>query len=260
MWFRHVLYLIYPLSPDLMVSTAIAQVDMYQAIPYLIPALFFSLLLGYFFFLRDAPGDMDYEGDFSLTNLFLPLTAILIAPILDVLLKTFFAPSVKESATLMGVLASLATALVIGREVLRKLGRIVAEAKPWNFSLMIVGIVFFLDVFDGSGIPQSIGTVFVTREILFTAGFVLGFSTGRIVTPAGIIFLILAKFGAISLPTFAIMYFSIFLGYVITPVHPCVSLSMESFNIGIKDYFKTVMPPTLIAFFASFFLLDATFL
>jgi len=259
-WFRHVLYLIYPLSPDLMVSTAIAQVDMYQAIPYLIPALFFSLLLGYYFFLRDAPGDMDYEGDFSLTNLFLPLTAILIAPILDVLLKTFFAPSVKESATLMGVLASLVTALVIGREVLRKLGRIVAEAKPWNFSLMIVGIMFFLDVFDGSGIPQSIGTVFVTREILFAAGFVLGFGTGRIVTPAGIIFLILAKFGAISLPTFAIMYFSIFLGYVITPVHPCVSLSMESFNIGIKDYFKTVMPPTLIAFFASFFLLDATFL
>ena len=259
-WFRHILYLVYPLSPTLMVSTEIAQLDMYQAIPYLVPALFFSLFLGYSFFLRNAPGRMSYQEGFSLRKLLLPLTALLIAPILDISIKTFFAPSVKEIATLIGVSVSLLTALAIGRITLSRLWGTVKKAKPWNFALMIVGIMFFLNVFDGSGILQLMENTYVTREILFVAGFLLGFGTGRIITPAGIVFLILAKFGAISLPTFAIMYFSIFLGYIITPVHPCVSLSIESFDVGIKDYLRAVAPPTLIALIVSFLLLDATYL
>jgi len=259
-WFRHILYLVYPLSPTLMVSTEIAQIDMYQAIPYLVPALFFSLFLGYSFFLRDAPGRMDYQEEFSLRKLLLPLTALLVAPILDISIKTFFTPSVKEFATLIGVSVSLLTALAIGRITLRRLCATVRKAKPWNFALMIIGIMFFLNVFDGSGILQLIENAYVTREILFVAGFLLGFGTGRIITPAGIVFLILAKFGAISLATFAIMYFSIFLGYIITPVHPCVSLSIESFDVGIKDYLRAVAPPTLIALIVSFLLLDATYL
>ncbi len=240
-------------------STEIAQLDMYEVIPYLVPALLFSLFLGYFFFLRDALGQIEYEGSFSSKDLLLPLTALLIAPILDVLVKAFFAPKVKEFATLIGVSVSLLTALVVGRVTLGKLGEIVREAKPWNFALMIVGIMVFLNVFDSSGISQSIENVYITREILLTAGFLLGFSTGRMITPAGIIFLILTRFGAISLTTFAIMYFSIFLGYIITPVHPCVSLSIESFNIGIKDYFRAVAPPTLIALSVTFLLLYATY-
>ncbi|MCW4027585.1 MAG: DUF401 family protein [Candidatus Bathyarchaeota archaeon] len=259
-WFRHVLYLVYPLAPTLIVSTEVAQVDMYEAIPYLVPALFFSLFLGYAFFLRDAPGKMNYEQEFSLKNLLLPLAAILVAPLVDILTKSFFAPKIKESATLLGVLFSLLIALTIGRGAIRELRRTVVEARPWNFALMIMGIMFFLDVFDGSGIPQSIEGVYITREILFVAGFLLGFGTGRIITPAGIVFLVLRKFGAISLPTFAIMYFSIFLGYIITPVHPCVSLSAESFKTGIKDYFKAVLPPTLIALIVSFLLLHTSFL
>ena len=259
-WFRHILYLVYPLSPTLMVSTEIAQLDMYQAIPYLVPALFFSLLLGYSFFLRDAPGRMDYQEDFSLRKLLLPLTALLIAPILDISIKTFFALSVKELATLIGVSVSLLTALVIGRVSLNRFFETVRKAKPWNFALMIVGIMFFLNVFDGSGILQLIENAYVTREILFVAGFLLGFGTGRIITPAGIIFLILTRFGAVSLPTFAVMYFSIFLGYIITPVHPCVSLSIESFDVEIKDYLRAVAPPTLIALIVSLLLLDATYL
>jgi hypothetical protein len=60
-----------------------------------------------------------------------------------------------------------------------------------------------------------------------------------------------------SLPTFAIMYFSIFLGYVLTPVHPCVSLSVESFKVEIKDYFKAVLQPAFIALIVSLSLLYA---
>jgi len=255
-WFRHILYLVYPLSPDLMVSAEIVQLDIYQVIPYLVPAVFFSLFLGYFFFLRDASGKMSYKEDFSLENLLLPLTALLIAPILAVLIKTFFAPRIAETATLIGVIVSLVVSVAIGRTKLKKFVEITLEAKPWNFALMIIGIMFFLNVFKDSSVLQLIESINITPEILLATGFLLGFSTGRIVTPAGIIFpIFLTKFGAIPIPAFAIMYFSIFLGYVLTPVHPCVSLSVEFFKTEIKSYLKAVTSPTLIALFVSFFLL-----
>jgi integral membrane protein (TIGR00529 family) len=251
-WFRHILYLVYPLSPALIISAEVAQVDVYQAIPYLVPALFFSLFIGYFFFLRDVAGKMDYEGDFSLKNLLLPLTAILVAPVLVLLIKTFLAMAIKEIATLIAVSVSLLIAAAIGRVRLKKFGEVVLKARPWNFASMMIGIMVFLNVFQSSGIPQLIGTIHITPEILFVIGFLLGFGTGRIITPAGIVFpIFLTRFGAISLPTFAILYFGIFLGYIITPVHPCVSLSVESFKTELKGYFKAVTPPTLIALVVS---------
>lgn len=257
-WFRHVLYMVYPLSPTLIVSSEVAQLDVYQAIPYLAPAFLFSLILGYIFFIRDTPGKMNYKEEFSLKKLLLPLTALVVAPVLDISIKTYFAPTVKEIATIIAVSTSLLIAVAISRIGLRKLGDITLKAKPWNFAIMIVGIMVFLNVFQNSGILQLIENVYITQEILLAIGFLLGFGTGRIITPAGIIFpIFLTKFGNMSLPTFAIMYFSIFLGYVLTPVHPCVSLSVESFKVETKDYFKAVLQPAFIALIVSLSLLYA---
>ncbi|NIQ07207.1 MAG: DUF401 family protein, partial [Candidatus Korarchaeota archaeon] len=41
----------------------------------------------------------------------------------------------------------------------------------------------------------------------------------------------------------------------LSPVHPCVSLSVEFFDTDIKDFFKVVAPPALIALAVSFFLM-----
>lgn len=256
-WFRHVLYLVYPLAPSLIVSAKVARLDIYRIIPYLALPLFFSLFLGYFFFLRDVPGKSHYEDKFSLKKLLPPLTVIFVAPVLDFSLKNFVSP--EEVATLIGVTTSLVLAVIIGKVRARNLYRIAKDSKPWNFALMMVGIVAFLNVFTISGIPELIGGVEITPEILCVAiGFLLGFGTGRIITPAGIIIpIFLTKFGPISPIIFAITYFSIFLGYVLSPVHPCVSLSAEFFEVDIKDFFKVTAPPTLIAFAISLFLMIA---
>lgn len=254
-WFRHILYLVYPLAPSLIVSANAARLDIYQVIPYLVLPLLFSLFLGYFFFLRDAPGKIYYEDKFSLKKLVPPLTVILMAPVLDFSLKAFVSP--EELATLIGVTASLVLAIIIGRAQINNLYRIAKDSKPWNFALMIVGIATFLNVFNASNIPELIAGFEITAEMLCVViGFLLGFGTGRIVTPAGIVIpIFLTKFGPISPIIFTITYFSIFLGYALSPVHPCVSLSAEFFKIDIKSFIRVIAPPALIAFAISFFLM-----
>jgi integral membrane protein (TIGR00529 family) len=255
-WFRHVLYLVYPLSPALIVSIKLASLDIYQILPYLASFVVFSVALGYFFFLRSVRGRMEYEEKFSLKKLLAPLTVIVIAPLLYFLIKALFPGLVKEAATLMGVAASLTLVIAVGRIGLKDFCQIFRKSKPWDFALIIVGMMVFYNVFKASSIPELITEVQITPEILcVVAGFLLGFATGRIQVPAAIIIPLFAtKFGAMSAPVFAITFFSIFLGYVLTPVHPCVALSAKFFRVDLKDFFKEVMPPALIAFVISFIL------
>ena len=255
-WFRHVLYLVYPLSPALIVSITMAGLDIYQTIPYLASFLVFSVALGYFFFLRSVRGRIEYDEKISVKKLLMPLTVILIAPVLDFLIKSLFPELVKEAATLIGVATSLTLVVAIGKIRLKDFCQIFRESKPWDFALIIVGMIVFHNVFKASSIPGLITQGQITPEILIVAvGFVLGFATGRIQLPAAIIIPIFAtKFGAMSAPVFAIMFFSIFLGYVLTPVHPCVALSAKFFGADMKDFFREVVPPSLIAFVLSFVL------
>ena len=199
---------------------------------------------------------MEYEEEFSLKKLLTPLTVIVIAPLLDFLIKALFPGLVKEAATLMGVAASLTLVIVIGRIGLKDFCQIFRKSKPWDFALIIVGMMVFYNVFKASSIPELITEVQITPEILcVVVGFLLGFATGRIQVPAAIIIPLFAtKFGAMSAPVFAITFFSIFIGYVLTPVHPCVALSAKFFRVDLKDFFKEVGPPALIAFVISFIL------
>ncbi|MGD8544901.1 MAG: DUF401 family protein [Candidatus Bathyarchaeota archaeon] len=257
-WFRHVLYFVYPLAPSLIISTGVANLDMYQVIPYQAILLIFSLVLGYIFFLRKAPGEIQYTDQFSWKRLLPPLTVILVAPVLDFIFRLSVNP--KELATVIGVTASLILATIIGKvwtKGTKGFYTIIKDSKPWNFALMMIGIMTFLNIFNVSGIPQLIGGLGISVEILCVViGFFLGFGTGRIVTPAGIVIpIFLARFGPISPIIFAITYFSIFLGYALSPVHPCVTLTIEYFRTNIKDFFEAIAPPALIALVVSYFLM-----
>jgi len=255
-WFRHVLYLVYPLSPALIVSIKLANLKIYQVLPYLASFLVFSIALGYFFFLRSVRGQMKYEERFSLKKLLTPLTVILVAPLLDFLIKALFPELVEEVATLIGVATSLTLVIAIGKIGLKEFCQIFRKSKPWDFALIIIGMMVFYNVFKASSIPELITQVQITPEILCVAvGFLLGFATGRLQVPAAIIIPLFAtKFGIMSAPVFAIMFFSISLGYILSPVHPCVALSAKFFGVDLKYFFKEMVPPALIAFVTSFIL------
>jgi len=246
-WFRHILYLVYPISANFIISTAAARIGLYQPIPQLLIVLLFSLFLGYFFFLRKDLGKIEYEQRFSLKDLLLPLAVLLVAPFLDIMIREFLNLPVKEIGTLIAVVTSLILAMILGKTDLRRFREITVKAKPWSFAFMIIGILVFLEVFKDSGILELLEEVPMTPEILYGIAVALGFMTGRMITPAGIVFPIyLTKFGAVSPSTFTLIYFGIFLGYVLTPVHPCISLTTESLDVELKDYIRAVIPPVSI--------------
>ncbi len=247
-WFRHILFFIYPLAPALIASAKIAGLDVYRIIFYLIPGFLLTLYIGYGFWVRQLPGREPGEKPVSRESL-LPIAIILLAPAVDLLLHILVEFPVREIPTLIGVVVSLAVAVFTSSFSLREVSRIAREMHALGFAAIIFGMFFFLYVFQVTSIPSRLEHFPLSPHVLcIPVGFLLGFVTGRIQVPVSIIVPIyLMKFGAMTLPVFAVMYFSVFLGYVISPVHPCVAVSIEYFRISFRQYVRTLALPTLLA-------------
>lgn len=253
-WFRHVLFLIYPLGPALIASAKIANLDVYRTIPYLAPFFLLSILIGYFLLLRETETKMRYTDVFSPRGLLVPLSIILLAPVVDIILKTFFNFPVSEYTTLIGVSLSFIGALAVSRYGSSDLYEVMWKMRPWKFALIVLGMFTFLNVFKASGAPGIIGDLaFPLPVLMVVIAFLLGLATGRIQAPASIVFpIFLARQGGEVVPlfAFAIAYFSIFIGYVISPIHPCVSVSIEYFNTSVGPYVRKIALPALISMVA----------
>jgi len=86
--------------------------------------------------------------------------------------------------------------------------------------------------------------------LLVVVGAVLAFVTGRVQVPVSIIVPIyFAKYSVDSIPglAFAVMFFSVYMGYILSPVHPCVSVSLEYFKTTFTQYSKSMIVPVFLS-------------
>lgn len=248
-WFRHALLLVYPLGSALIASAKIAGLELYGVIPYLVPPFLLTLVLGYLFLLRSVSGKLPVSGPFSLAGLLVPLSIILAAPVLDLTLKQAIRLPYSEIGTAVGVAVSLVLAFVVGHVRLPAFGRILKKAKPWKYMLIIVAMFAFLNVFASSGVPERIGAMALPPVVLCVVlGFALGLITGRIQAPISIVIPIyVSTYGTITASAFAVTYFAIFMGFVLTPIHPCVSVSLEYFDSSLGAFLRKLAIPSIIA-------------
>jgi len=223
-WFRHVLLLVYPLGPSLIASAKIAHFDVYTVIPYMMIPFGLSLLLGYFFILRRVEPEPAIPSRFSFVGLFSPLLIIIIAPVLDIILKRSVRLPYSEIGTAVGVTASLVLAIAIGRFHPKRIGSVFVKMRPLKYALIIVAMFAFLNVFEVSGVPERIGAIsFPPLVLTVLIGSLLGLITGRIQAPISIM----------------------------TPVHPCVSVSLEYFDVSLWALFRRMAVPALLGLAAS---------
>jgi len=54
-----------------------------------------------------------------------------------------------------------------------------------------------------------------------------------------------------SAPVFAVTYFAVFLGYILTPIHPCISVSVEYFRTSMGPFLRRMIVPATIGWVVS---------
>lgn len=246
-WYRHLFILIYPLEPALIVATRMSNLDIYVAILYIVPFAVLAAILGYWFFLRRVTGTPRFVGEFSARKLFVPLIIITIAPILDFSLKKGI--DMGAVATLIGVVTAIVLSLAFSKKRC-DIVPLIKKAKPWNFSLIIIGMFLYQHIFEQTNAGEAIAQLpLPLLPLSVTAGFLLGLFTGRVQLPASIIIPIyLGSGNSISPGIFALLYVGVYFGYIMSPAHPCVVVTCEFFRTSIRRLILGLIWATLIVF------------
>jgi len=247
-WFRHILILIYPLGA-LLPSAKIADLNLYSVLIYIIPTSFILSILGYIFLLKNISGKMPAPHKIDYKKLLTPIFIILSAPVIHVTLTKL--KIMDEVSLLMGISVSLILTAFLGKIKIKDFKPIIIKMKPWKFFLIIIGIFLFLNIFKASDVSDEIAKAgFSMNFLIIFIGAFLGFVTGRIQLPISILVpIFIAKFGLTAMTPliFGIMYSAVFIGYMISPVHPCVSFSLEFFETKYKNFVKKLALPGIIS-------------
>ncbi len=250
-WFRHLLILIYPLS-SLLVCTKMANVEIYSTVFYLIPGFILMLILGYLFFLKKISGDLSTNKNRDLKKIIFPTTIILSAPLLHILLLNIFQPKDPESVLLIAVSFTFFLLIFWGKVTFSIIKKSWITIKPWKFSLLLMMMFYFIHIFQRTQIVQEVANLTYPMYVLIIPiTFIFSFLTGRIQTAVALILpIFFAKYGQGSMTPqiFAIFYFSMFIGYIISPLHVCLLVTIEYFNVSMKDFYRRIYPVILICF------------
>ena len=114
--------------------------------------------------------------------------------------------------------------------------------------MIIVGMFLYLHIFQASNAGVLIARIPLPPLLLSVlVGFLLAMVTGRVQLPASIIFpIFLSATGPISPFVFALIYSSIYFGYIFSPVHPCLVVTCEYFHIPVRTMVGRLSIPTLM--------------
>jgi len=254
-WFRHILILIYPLGA-LLPCSKMGNFNVYLAMMYIFPIFLVLFILGYFFFLHPIKGDMPRPHKLNIKKLLIPLFIIISAPVIHTILTN--TPLMDETALVIAVSITLILTFLFGKMKPIKLLTLAKEMKPWRYFLIIIGIFLYLRIFQATAISVRISQLTFSLNFLIIAiAGILSFVTGRVQLSISILIpIFLTKFGAnqFTILAFVIMYISVYLGYMISPVHPCVNVTVEYFKTSYWQFVKKAYLPTLIGFVLLFIL------
>ena len=249
-WYRHVLLLIYPLSSAILVTSVISGISLYIIVLALLIPFFLMVLVGYFTLLK--PVDKSKESiNRNLKKVFHNLIPLIIAPIIDFLGRLLFPRIFPELFIFIGLIISISIALKFAKMNLFNIKEISRKMKIWRFPLLIISMFLFLSIFLESGVPEQISDLNLPFALFISIGFLLGFTTGRVQLPSSIlipIYLIQNLVQSMPIIDFVFLYFAIYLGYLITPLHPCLAYSINYFKTNYIKSFKHVFIPTIICF------------
>ena len=254
-WFRHILILIYPLGA-LLPCSKMGNFNVYKTMIYIFPIFIVLFLLGYFFFLHPIKGNMPRPHKFNFIKLLIPLFIIISAPIIHTILN--FTSLMDETALVIAVSITFILTFLFGKMKFKELFPLLKKMKPWNYFLIIIGIFLYLRIFQATAIAGKISQLsFSLIYFIIVIAGILSFITGRVQLSMSILIpIFLTKFGAdkFTIIAFVIMYISVYLGYMISPVHPCVNVTVEYFKTSYWQFVKKALIPTIIGFVMLFIL------
>jgi len=240
-WFRHCMFLVYPMTPTLILASRLSGVDLFHLILIQIPIFVIYLSTGYVFSILSI-GSHDKgvrDADF---HRIIPLFISVSPLILVILLMAFGVPL--ALALIMGI------GLVFGlkRVNYRKVFPLMRRGFNWRLVFAVFGMMLFSHMIQTSGainvIISYIGQA-ETYPLLFLILFscFAGVATAQASVALAIVFpMALQMLGNPTPVVVSILYLTIFFSYLVSPMHLCLVLTVEYYKARLQGVYRRLIP------------------
>jgi len=248
-WFRHIIFPVYPMSQVLILAVALTGASIISIIIRQIPVVAAMTVVGYFAVLKKANVANDNAIQETKLQENLRIFLISFSPIFVMILTVVIFRVDVSIAAFVGI-----TLLVLITKPRRQiLVKTITNVAVYKIALAAYGAMLLRSATMASGVSVVLGqkiAMWNVNEValLATLPAVLGFLVG---SPAGGI--------AISVPIMAgivnftsnsasLLYISAYLGYLVAPTHLCLALTADYFKCPLSKVYKFLIPSLVVSF------------
>jgi len=261
LWFRHTIFPVYPISLVLIMTAALTGITVPAIIARQIPVVLVMIVVGYVigFWKVSNPKNKETSTKES-TNSSVKTFLIAFSPILATIIAAVGVELVGFDLSQQGFDVLIAT--IVGIIVLTVISKLNFQvfAKPfkswgiYGITLAAYGAFLLRNVMKAAGISAifktfvangSLGILLLLTVIPALLGFLTGSPTGGISISVPILLDVLSSFSA---KTAALLYMSVYMGYVIAPTHLCFAFTADYFKCSLGKVYKYVIPSFLATF------------
>lgn len=250
-WFRHTIFLVYPLSSLMITVSALTGIPIEDFILMQFPITIFMIFIGYIITFRNRDGKGFSGGSLekAKTPLWFSSIPLLVSLISAIFLRFVFG----DFGMTLGVFFGVLVIVFIGRINWNSFLKAFMDKRIRNivitaFSVMFLGKTFSLtgasrilsEFLGGSGIPLIV--------LEYIVPGVLGLFTGSPLTGIVLSLSIVSGFVDITVKDVCRIYISSYLFYIASPIHLCYVYTAQYFNCNLSKSYRFLIPSVVASF------------
>jgi integral membrane protein (TIGR00529 family) len=267
-WFRHIWEYWWPLYPGILLTTALAEVDLWHLVFFTLPLTLVAVAAGYW----PLKGHIQAQGN-PVTGKALSPFLKEVAPILFVIicglalgqvLETILPPAglaiAKELGLILALLVAIGWVWRQNRMPAAQCWAIIGQPALLKMVYMVAGILIFKGVLEDSGAVNQVSQEMLRWHIPlmpiamllpFLVGGVAGITIAFVGATFPILISLIHAMGQVHLllPYLMLSLVSGFAGVLLSPLHLCLLLSNEYFQTSLLPVYRHMRVPlaTLLA-------------
>ncbi len=251
LWFRHIGFLVFPLSTALVVMSQVSEVSINRLIVVQAPIFLVAVAVGALYILRlSRKKEREATEDRHITG----IVAETLVNFLPLIITVAMAFTLAEVVHLnLALLVALPTGILLSL-LLYMGGQHTAMLKK-GFSpllgLAIFGIMLYRDMAFASGVTDVVagylqGSAASPLLIIPVLSFSIGFLTAHNMAAIPLVYSMVASMIGGDIGLVSLLYVSSFMGYLISPLHLCVVVSYEYFKPRFVRLYRLMLPPAVL--------------
>ena len=263
-WYRHIWEYWWPLYPGILLTTALADIDLWRLVFFTLPLTVLAIAAGYWP-LRGTVFTVDEGRRRAMGPFVKELAPILIVivgglglgQILSAILPPVIRPLAKEGGLIAALCLGIGWVWQMNHMPVKDRWGIVVQPALLKMIYMVTAILIFKGILEDSGAVRQVSQEIMQWQIPLMAvavilPFIVGVVGGITIAFVGTTFPILITLihtlgqGQLMLPYLALALVSGFTGVLLSPLHLCLLLSNSYFETTLMPVYRQMVVPLVV--------------